>query len=93
MDYPPDPELEAAADEELVMAAALGWADLAPLIPWGDSYEGFGPAGGPVVLERGYIWNAEAGGDILCEVTAFRGPSRYDHGVRRSRLIRRPTTR
>jgi hypothetical protein len=93
MDPPHDPELDAAAEEELALAAALTWADLAPLIPWGDSFEGFGPAGGPLVLERGYIWNGAPGGDILCEVTAFRGPVRYDRGVRRSRLIRKPGPR
>ena len=60
----PDPELEAAAEEELALAVALDWAALAGLVPWGDSYEGFGPAGGALVLERGYLWNAEPGGDI-----------------------------
>ncbi|MDR3513292.1 MAG: hypothetical protein P4L73_16770 [Caulobacteraceae bacterium] len=89
MDHPIDIELEAAAEEELDLAAGLSWASLAPLIPWGDSYEGFGPAGGALVFERGYIWEDEAGGDILCEVTVFRGPARYDRGVRRTRLIRR----
>ncbi len=87
-----DPELDAAADEELALATALVWRDLAPLTPWGDSYEGFGPSGGAVTFERGYLWNDEPGGDILCEVTAFRGPSRYDHGVRKTPLIRRPIT-
>jgi hypothetical protein len=90
MDYPPDPELEAAAEEELALAAEMDWAALAGLVPWGDTYEGFGPSGGPLVFERGYLWNAEAGGDILCEVIAHRGPSRYHLGARRSVLIRRP---
>jgi hypothetical protein len=89
MDQTVDPELEAAAEEELALAAALGWRDLAELVPWGDSYEGFGPSGGPVVFERSYLWNDQPGGDILCEVTAHRGASRYDRGARRSRLIRR----
>jgi hypothetical protein len=93
MDPTLDPELDAAADEELTLAAALSWASLATLVPWGDSYEGFGPSGGTVVFERGYLWNAEPGGDILCEVVAYRGPSRYDRGARRSRLIRRPDER
>jgi hypothetical protein len=88
-----DPELEAAADEELALAVAMSWAALATLVPWGDSYEGFGPSGGALTLERGYIWNAEPGGDILCEVTAYRRPSRYDRGVRRTRLIKRPEGR
>ena len=87
----PDPELAAAAEEELKAALSLSWAALAKLIPWGDSYEGFGPAGGNLVFERSYIWRDEEGGDILCEVTAFRGPSRYDRGVRTSRIIERPS--
>jgi hypothetical protein len=90
MDPTLDPELEAAAEEELALAARLTWPALADHVPWGDSYEGFGPAGGALVFERGYIWNGEPGGDILCEVTAFRGPSRYDRGVRKSRLIPKP---
>jgi hypothetical protein len=85
-----DPELEAAAEEELAAAATLSWRELARLVPWGDTYEGFGPAGGPLEFERGYIWREAEGGDILCEVTAFRGASRYDDGVRRSRVIQKP---
>lgn len=90
MDHQTDLELEIAAEEELELAAALSWEKLAPLVPWGDSYEGFGPAGGALVFERGYLWSGDPGGDILCEVTVFRGPARYDRGVRRSRLIRPP---
>jgi hypothetical protein len=90
MDQILDPELDAAADEELTLAAALVWRDLAPLVPWGDTYEGFGPSGGAVSFERSYLWNGAPGGDILCEVTAFRGASRYDRGVRKTRLIPRP---
>jgi hypothetical protein len=93
MDQALDPELDAAADEELALAGALAWRDLSALVPWGDTYEGFGPSGGAVLFERGYLWNAEPGGDILCEVTAYRGASRYDHGVRKSRVIRRPPAR
>ncbi len=85
-----DPELLAAAEEELAAAASLSWRELSRLTPWGDSYEGFGPAGGPVVFERSYLWREDAGGDILCEVTVYRGPSRYDRGVRLSRIIPRP---
>ena len=90
MDPTPDPELEAAADEELTAATTLSWRALEGLVPWGDSYEGFGPAGGTLVFERNYIWKDAPGGDILCEVTAFRGPSRYDRGVRRAKVIARP---
>ena len=87
MDPVPDLELEAAADEELAAATTLSWRALADLVPWGDSYEGFGPAGGTLVFERSYIWKDAPGGDILCEVTAFRGPSRYERGARRSKVI------
>jgi hypothetical protein len=86
----PDPELEAAADEEMAAAATLSWRALCDLVPWGDTYEGFGPSGGALLFERGYIWKDAPGGDILCEVTAFRGPSRYDRGARRARVIARP---
>jgi len=85
-----DPELEAAADEELVAATTLTWRALDKLVPWGDTYEGFGPAGGALEFERGYIWKDLPDGDILCEVVAFRGASRYDRGVRRSRIIKKP---
>ena len=90
MDQTFDPELDAAADEELALATALFWRDLVALTPWGDTYEGFGPSGGAVTFERSYLWNDEPGGDILCEVTAYRGQKRYDRGVRKSELIRRP---
>ncbi|HLI66634.1 MAG TPA: hypothetical protein VKU90_09750 [Caulobacteraceae bacterium] len=84
-----DPELEAAAQEELKHALALSWRELARLVPWGDAYDGFGPNGGAITFERGYLWKDEVGGDILCEVTAYRGPSRYDRGVRAAKVIRR----
>ena len=88
--FPIDPELEAAAQEELKAAARLSWKELSGLIPWGDAFEAFGPAGGELMLERSYIWREAPGGDILCEVTAYRGPSRYDRGVKASCIIRRP---
>ena len=59
----PDPELEAAAVEELAQAVRLKWAELAKLVPYGDTYEGFGPAGGALEFERSYIWRAQPGGD------------------------------
>jgi hypothetical protein len=86
----PDPELLAAAEEELKAALTLSWRELAKLVPWGDSYEGFGPQGGALMFERGYLWAAAPGGDILCEVTAFRGPSRHDRGVTLSQTIKKP---
>ena len=90
MDTTFDPELNAAAAEEMKAALTLSWTALSRLVPWGDTFEAFGPSGGPLSLERGYIWQGEPGGDILCEVVAFRGPSRYDRGVRLSELIRKP---
>ena len=90
MDIDADPELIAAAEEELAQALRLSWKALSSLIPWGDSFEGFGPAGGTLMLERSYLWAGATGGDILCEVTAYRGPSRYDRGVKRARIIEKP---
>ena len=86
----PDPELQAAAEEELKAALTLSWAALSKLIPWGDSYDGQGPAGGNLTFERGYLWQGQPGGDILCEVTVYRGPSRYDRGVKLSQVIKKP---
>ena len=86
----PDPELEAAAAEELAQAARLKWAELAKLVPYGDTYEGFGPSGGALEFERNYIWRDQPDGDILCEVTAYRGPSRYDRGAKLSQVIAKP---
>ena len=90
MDTTVDPELQAAAEEELKAALTLSWGALTRLVPWGDAYDGFGPAGGPMTFERNYIWKDQEGGDILCEVAAFRGPSRYDRGVRLSQVISKP---
>jgi hypothetical protein len=90
MDATPDPELEAAAVEELAQAVRLTWRELVKLVPYGDTYEGFGPAGGTLEFERSYIWRDVEGGDILCEVTAFRGPSRYDRGARACQVIAKP---
>ena len=86
-----DAELDAAAQEELAAALQLTWRQLSKLIPWGDSYDGFGPAGGTLTFERNYIWKDDPGGDILCEVVAYRGPSRYDRGVKLSRVIAKET--
>jgi hypothetical protein len=85
-----DPELTAAAAEEMKAALTLSWSALSRLVPWGDTFEAFGPDGGPLYLERGYIWQGHPGGDILCEVVAFRGPTRYDRGARLSQIIKKP---
>ena len=84
-----DPDLEAMARDELSRALTLRWQDLRAIVPWGDTFEGISPAGRYVEVERGYIWAAEEGGDILCEVTVYGGPSRYDHGAKASATIPR----
>lgn len=86
----PDPDLEAMARDELSRAVTLRWQDLKAVVPWGDTFEGISPAGRYVEVERSYIWASDEGGDILCEVTVYGGPSRYDSGVRATKLISRP---
>jgi hypothetical protein len=78
-------DLEAAAAEELERACTLGWAQLRRHTPWGDSYEGFSPAGVEVVFERSYLWNDKPGGDILVEV-AVRHPD-GSHSATLNRLL------
>lgn len=86
-----DADLEAMARDELSRAVTLRWQDLRGIVPWGDTFEGISPAGRYVEVERSYIWASEEGGDILCEVTVFGGPSRYDAGERVSSTIYRPS--
>ena len=86
---PADPDLAAMAEDELARALTLAWRDLASLVPWGDSFEGVSPAGRNVMIDRSYIWQAEAGGDILVEVAVYGGPSRYDAGEHASAVIAR----
>ncbi len=86
---PGDPDLAAMAEDELARALTLKWRELAGVTPWGDCYEGVSPAGRDVVIDRSYIWQAEAGGDILVEVAVYGGPSRYDAGERASAVIAR----
>ena len=85
-----DPDLLAFAEDELGRALTLSWRELSKITPWGDTFDGLSPAGREVQVERNYIWAAEEGGDILCEVAVFGGPSRYDQGARVSRLIKKP---
>jgi len=84
-----DADLEQAAEEELERALDLRWAELAKVTPWGDTFEGFSPAGRPVMLERSYLWAEAEGGDILCEVAVYRNTVLYDQAARRSRRIPR----
>jgi len=80
-------DLAEMARDELERALTLTWRELARVLPWGDAYEGFTPAGRQVTVERSYLWATEPGGDILCEVMVYGGPSRWDEGVRTSGLI------
>lgn len=86
-----DADLEAMARDELSRAMTLRWQDLKAIVPWGDTFEGISPAGRYVEVERSYLWASEEGGDILCEVTVYGGPSRYDAGERVSNIISRPS--
>ena len=83
-------DLEAAALEELDLAAALGWAQLAGLTPWGDTFEGFTPMGREVCIERSYLWENAAGGDIRIEVTVYERQA-YEEGARVVRTIAHQT--
>ena len=80
-------DLAALAQDELSEAGALTWRELSKVVPWGDAYEGFTAAGRQVTVERSYLWADGGGGDILCEVVVYGGPSRYEEGVKASRLI------
>jgi hypothetical protein len=86
-----DRDLEALAEEELAQALAMDWKQLAPLIPWGDTFAGVSPANLTVQLSRSYLWAGEPGGDILVEVRAYLDEAHYDYGARRTAMIRRPT--
>jgi hypothetical protein len=75
-------DLAAMAKDELERALTLSWRELAAVVPWGDAYDGFTPAGRQVTVERSYLWAGEDGGDIVCEVVVYGGPSRWDEGAR-----------
>ena len=80
-------DLAAMADDELDRALTLCWRELAAIAPWGDAYDGYTPAGRQVTVERSYLWAEENGGDILCEVMVYGGPSRWEEGARVAGLI------
>jgi hypothetical protein len=89
---PPD-DLTEMAKDELARALTLRWRDLAQITPWGDAFDGFSPAGRNVTVERAYIWADTPGGDILCEVNVYGGPSRYEEGAKTSAVILREPRR
>jgi hypothetical protein len=68
----------------------MDWRRLAPLVPWGDTFEGISPGGLTVQLSRGYLWADEPEGDILVEVRAYLDEAHYDYGARRTALIPKP---
>ena len=74
-------DLSAAAQDELDRACTLPWRQLAQHMPWGDTFEGFSPAGRDVCFERAYLWDGEPGGDIRVEVTVYE-PQAYESGVK-----------
>ncbi len=80
-------DLAAMAADELDRALTLSWRELSVVAPWGDAYDGFTPAGRQVTVERSYLWSEENGGDILCEVIVYGGPSRWEEGARAAGLI------
>jgi hypothetical protein len=82
-------DLVAMAKDELDRALTLKWRELSRVVPWGDAFDGYTQAGRQVTVERSYIWAERAGGDILCEVAVYGGPSRWDEGARASRVIRK----
>ena len=83
-------DLEEAAREELERACTFGWTQLSRHTPWGDTFEGFTPAGREVCFERAYLWEGEAGGDIRVEVNVYE-PHAFEEGFRLTRSIRRET--
>lgn len=87
---PFEEDLQAAAQEEIERACTLGWRQLSGHTPWGDTFEGFTPAGRAVCFERSYLWDGEPGSDIRVEVTVYE-PHAYEAGVSLVRTIHRQT--
>jgi hypothetical protein len=84
-------DLEAAAAEEIDRACTLGWRQLRAHTPWGDTFEGFTPAGRAVCFERTYLWDHDPGSDIRVEVTVYE-PDAYEQGFKLTRTIPSETT-
>lgn len=83
-----DEDLAAAVEDELDRALTLGWAALAKVTPWGDTFEGFTPDGREVCFERAYLWEGEPGGDVRVEVMVYESRA-YEAGVKRVRTVTR----
>jgi hypothetical protein len=83
-----DVDLQAAAQEEIERACDLGWARLAQVTPWGDTYEGYTPGGRDVCFERNYLWAGDPGYDIRVEVVVYEARD-YEHGARLARVLGR----
>jgi hypothetical protein len=81
-------DLREAAEEELERACEMGWRELVKVTPWGDTYEGFTPAGRSAQFERNYLWVEEPGYDICVEVTVYQ-PEAYEKGVKLTRVLTR----
>lgn len=79
-------DLTEAAEEEMERACGLGRRDMAACTPWGDTYEGYSPAGREVCFERNYLWAGDPGGDIRVEVVVYF-PEAYEQGVRVTRQV------
>lgn len=82
-------DLRAAAEDEMERACTLGWRELSAHTPWGDTFDGFTPAGRDACFERSYLWEAEPRGDIRVEVVVYP-PKDYEAGVRLTRTLSRP---
>lgn len=85
-----DADLADAARDEMERACTLAWRQLRELTPWGDTFQGFTPAGREVCFERSYLWEGAPGGDIRVEVHVYE-PEDYEAGVRLTRSIKRET--
>ena len=79
-------DLRRAAEEELARATTIPWARLVAAMPWGDTFEGFTPAGRAVCFERTYLWQGPVGGEIRLEVTVYEAKD-YENGVKLTQVI------
>ena len=78
------------AQDELARALDLSWRALRGVVPWGDTFDGVSPSGRNVQVERSYVWSADPGGDILCEVRVYANAALYDAGETVSAVIPPP---